>query len=236
MEQFARESKHPELAHGDLILFGFSGASSLVARMVSYVPERLVAAIEYAPGHFDPMGMDTVNLSEQALAVPQLIVANGADDRVGTARPYAYYAEYRRRGAPLTFVIQSRTPHCCVANVVPLALAWLHHVLRLRKPNKNGTLRLIDPNSGWLGSIGVEPGSVKAWNTKTWDVASARVERAAHSRQTPGENEIYIQRAAKNEDVPTSGTLVPAWLPSRDFAKLWLSFEQEPVHFVTPLE
>jgi hypothetical protein len=48
-----------------------------------------------------------VNVSEKALSVPQFIIANGADTAVGTARPYAYFEQYRKLGAPLTFLIQN---------------------------------------------------------------------------------------------------------------------------------
>jgi hypothetical protein len=124
LTQFAGQSHHPELANGKLILFGFSGGGSMVARMVAYTPERVLAAIEYAPGHREPIGIDTVQLPEAALSVPQFIIANGADDRCGAKRPYVYFARYRDR-APLTFIVQNRVPHYCVMNVIPIVLLWL---------------------------------------------------------------------------------------------------------------
>jgi hypothetical protein len=121
LKNFAQAANHPELAEASLILFSFSGGGSTVARMVAYAPERILAAIEYAPGHREPIGIDTVDLPEAALAVPQFIIANGADDRGGTRRPYAYFEKYRQR-APMTFMIQNRVPHCCVMNVTSIVL------------------------------------------------------------------------------------------------------------------
>jgi len=81
------QSHHPELAGSKLIVFSFSGGGSRVARMVGYAPDRILAALEYAPGHWEPIGIDTVKLPEAALSVPQFIIANGADNICGTQRP-----------------------------------------------------------------------------------------------------------------------------------------------------
>jgi len=74
--------------------------------MAGYAPARTLALIAYAPGQYEPLGIDTLDLPQKTLAVPQLIIANGADHVNGTARPYLYFQKYRRQGAPLTFVIQ----------------------------------------------------------------------------------------------------------------------------------
>jgi hypothetical protein len=42
-------------------------------------------------------------------------------DRItGTQRPYAYFRKYFDRGASWTFVVQNKTPHCCVINAKTL--------------------------------------------------------------------------------------------------------------------
>lgn len=128
LNQFAQQSHHPELAESKLILFSFSGGGVMVARMVGYAPERILAAIEYAPGHREPIGIDTVVLPEKARSVPQFIIANGSDNICGTQRPFAYFEKYRSR-APLTFMVQNRVPHCCVMNVTQIVLLWLGEIL-----------------------------------------------------------------------------------------------------------
>ena len=75
LKQFAERSGHHELADAKLILLGFSGAGSLCARLVEFAPERVFAATLSSPGHYEPLGMDTVHLDGNALAVPQLILA-----------------------------------------------------------------------------------------------------------------------------------------------------------------
>jgi hypothetical protein len=91
LDQFAQTSGHPELASSKLIFLGFSGTGSLVARMVGFAPDRVVASISTAPGHWEPIGINTVELPPNALVVPQLIIANSEDKVCGTHRPYQYF-------------------------------------------------------------------------------------------------------------------------------------------------
>jgi hypothetical protein len=239
LDQFAKLSNHPELARSGLILFSFSGGGSLVARMVNYVPERIAAAIEYAPGHYDPVGIDTVMVTPSAIEVPQLVIANGADDRCGTVRPYGYFAAARNAGAPVTFVIQNRTPHCCVSNVVPLTLDWLDPVIRLRAPTSADLpLHAIDTNTGWFGVIKVTDGNLKEKNSaaiKVWDAVSAEVYPMS-SREVSQPDPLAVPRSPQDAEVPASGILIPRWLPSRSFAQEWASFVRAPEHPITPLE
>jgi hypothetical protein len=99
LTQFADVSKHHELVTTQLILLGFSGTGSLVARLAAYAPERVGAVIATDPGHFDPLGVDTISLTTQAAAIPQLILVGGADAISGTQRPYAYFRRYFDRGS-----------------------------------------------------------------------------------------------------------------------------------------
>jgi len=112
LTQFAESSKHPELARAKVILLGFSGTGSLVGRLAEYAPDRVVAAIASHPGHFEPLGVDTIKLSSKAASIPQLIVVGSDDAITGTERPYAYFRKYFDQGAPWTFVVQNKTPHC----------------------------------------------------------------------------------------------------------------------------
>jgi|SRR5215813_155267 len=83
-----------------LFRWGFRVRARCVPRLVEFAPERVVAAILSSPGHYEPMGMNTVHLDRDALGVPQLIVAGGHDEVSGTARPYTYFHSYRELGAP----------------------------------------------------------------------------------------------------------------------------------------
>jgi dienelactone hydrolase len=219
LDQLARNAHHPELAWSKLVLLGFSGAGSLVARMTAYIPERIVGVVEYAPSQYDPLGMDTIELPDTAMAIPQLIIAGGADNISGTKRPYEYFQRYRKRNAPLTFVVQNRVPHCCVANMTPLVLLWLTDVVRKRAPTAmHKSLVNINEAKAWEGFIETQPSSVRdTWKETVWNVSDAWI--AHHGR-----------------GAPKSGSLDAGWLPSKRFAEAWLAFEHQPSHPVIPLE
>jgi dienelactone hydrolase len=218
LDQLAKLAHHPELAWTKLALFGFSGAGSLVARMTAYLPERILAVIEYSPIQYDPLGMDMIELPDKALIVRQLIIANGADDVAGTLRPYEYFQRHRKRNAPLTFVVQNRVPHCCVANMTPLVLLWLADVTGRAAPAAKKSVAAINEAHGWEGFIKAQMSTVKdQWKEPVWNVSKAWIE--PHGKHPP------------SADAQDAG-----WLPSKRFAKVWLAFEEQPQHPITPLE
>jgi len=211
LNHFAEVSHHSELADSKLILFSFSGGGSFVARMVAYAPERMLAAVEYAPGHREPIGIDTVLLPKKALSVPQFIIANGADNVCGTRRPFAYFEKYRSR-APLTFMVQNAVPHCYVMNVTHIVLLWLGEILK----RQNATTR-TDAHDSWRGFvIPSDSGVHDDWKESVWNVADAWIGQSRHG--VP-------------EDAKDAG-----WMPSKRFAEAWLAFEKQREHPITPLE
>jgi hypothetical protein len=232
LDQFGSVSNHPELSRSAMIYFGMSGTGSLAARMVDFIPERTIGSVEYVPDQEDPVGIDTVTISDKALAVPQFIIANGGDKDVGTARPYAYFEQYRKRGAPLTFLIQNRTPHCCVANIVPVMLAWLADVVRLRVRSVGEGLLPIDQTPGWFGTLQVGESGVKEEDPslKVWNAVGAKI---SPSRENMSSG-LDIPRSPDDKQVPSSATLLPVWLPSREFAQTWLAFAQMEKHPFVP--
>lgn len=237
LRQFASDSHHPELDQSDLIFFSFSGGGSLVARMAGFAPGRTLAVIAYAPGQYEPLGMDTIDLPKQAFNVPQLIIANGADNINGTTRPYIYFQRYRRQGAPFTFVIQNRTPHCCVTNVTSLVLLWVDAVIRERQPTSSQSpLHAIDQKQSWIGWQEVEDSGTKDhWHTKVWNVSTAKASFLREESPNGSTQEILLSNVG-DENVPPAGELVASWLPSSRFAHAWLAFEEAREHPITPLE
>lgn len=207
LEQFGRTTGHAELATGKLILLSFSGGGSLVARMAGYAPERVLAVIPYAPGHFEPLGMDTIELPKTALAIPQLIIANGGDKICGTDRPYQYFRKHYEQGAPWAFVIQNNIPHCCMGNAQPLILTWLAAVLKLKR-------HTIAPQTGWQAFFQPVDTEVRdEWKQKTWNMREATVQ--SFKRNQPAE-------------------LLPAgWLPTKQVADAWLKFAQAPHRIIS---
>jgi hypothetical protein len=211
LEQFARQSGHAELSTAKLIVLGFSGTGALFAHFVGYAPDRIVAAIPAAPGHFDPMGVDNVHLPPAALAVPEFVIAGGADKVCGTQRPYNYFRQYWDRGAPWTFLVQNKTPHCCVINTKWLVLEWLEEIIRLRQPSALKPLQAIDMRKSWAGYLRTCNSDVHDdWGNPTWNACGAGIQ-------------------------PFGGTVpadeMPAgWMPSHHFATKWLAFTKRPMH------
>ena len=215
LSQLGQSSGHQELASARLILMGFSGAGSLVARLTGYAPDQVIAAIPADASQFSPLGIDTVALSPEALAVPQLILTGSADHVSGTKRPYEYFGKYVERGSPWAFVIQNKTPHCCIINAKKLILLWLQAILQERQQS-NDALRRVDSNRGWNAFIATRETETKDdWGAKTLEVSDAKIQRSG---------------LAPPHDMISAG-----WLPNHRVAKEWLSFVKRPEHPVTSL-
>jgi dienelactone hydrolase len=221
LSQLAGSSGHPELASAKLILLGFSGTGSLVGRLAEFASDRVLAVIATNPGHFDPLGVDTITLSPKAAAVPQLILTGSADAVSGTQRPYAYFRRYFDQGAPWTFVVQNRAPHCCTMNAKALILEWLDAVVvqgATRTSGRHGFIE-ISPSkatdcpdqsppvrSSWCRSTKDE------WGDANWSVSAATIDRNPN---------------------PPQGMIPSGWLPTEAFAKQWVSFVTQAEHPVT---
>lgn len=211
LDQFAKDSRHSELFSAKLILLGFSGTGALFAHFVGYAPDRIVASILGDPGHYDPVGMDNVHLSDAGISVPELVLAGGADKVSGTQRPYNYFRQYRDKGAPWIFVVQNKTPHCCIIDAKSLILAWLGEIIKLRQPSSTEPLRKIDDSRGWVGYIRTCPSEVHdGWGTPTWDACDARIEEVSHAAP--------------------ANMIAAGWLPSHQVAMEWLAFIKRRRH------
>ena len=221
LAQLAEASGHSELASAKLILLGFSGTGSLVGRLAEFAPDRILAVMPTDPGHFVPLGMDTINLSPKAASIPQLILAGSADAVSGTERPYAYFRRYFDAGAPWTFVVQNKSPHCCIMNAKPLLLEWLDAVL----------FRPAKPNTGLYGFIETRPSEATDCPDQSPPV---RPSWCRSTKDTWGGANWSVQAATvEPRQTPPDGMLPSGWLPTEAFAKRWLSFVTQPEHPVT---
>jgi hypothetical protein len=165
--------------------------------------------------------MDTLTLPRKAAAIPQLILVGSADAVSGTQRPYDYFRRHFDEGAPWTFVVQNRVPHCCIMNAKALMLEWLNAVV----------VRRLTRATGRYGFIAIEPtdatgcpgqtvpvrtslclGSKDDWGGQNWSVSSASVERRL---------------------VPSQGLMPAGWLPTDAFGQHWKSFVTQSQHSVT---
>jgi dienelactone hydrolase len=203
LDQFALSASHAELRSTPLLAKGWSGAASLAGRLAAFEPNRFMAGILYEPGQCEPLGMDTIDLSWAAFLKPQLIIAGGSDDHVGTERPYRYFKRYFDQGAPWTFAIQNKTPHCCLQNAQNLILEWLNGVLNSR-PDLQEAAR--------FGYLNIERSPVvDGWRQHTFNAVNARV---------------GSDRCQADDEEVCAG-----WLPGDAAARTWLAFvlRTEPV-------
>jgi len=218
LRQFAQSSGHAELGAAKLILLGFSGTGSLVGRLAEFAPDRALAVIPTAPGQFVPLGMDTIHLSPKALAIPQLILVGSSDAVSGTQQPYEYFRRHFDQGAPWTFVVQNKAPHCCIVNAKALILLWVDAVV----------VRRLTRATGWYGFINTQPSEAidcpdqsapvnsswcrskeDGWGGVNWSVGAATIDRRPN---------------------PPKGMRLAGWLPTRTFAQQWVSFVTIPEH------
>jgi dienelactone hydrolase len=218
LDQFAAAAGHHELTRIPLIFLGFSGAGPLSARLVGSSPKRVLAAILSSPAHYEPLGIDTVELSSESLRVPQLIIAGGADKVSGTARPYQYFRKYRDRGAPWAFIVQNGSPHCCTANAKQLILSWLEAVVKERGSREATRLREVDQRVGWLAFFKPQQTEIAdSFGLKTFEATAATIEKMHSGKATP------------------QGWESAGWLPNHAVASEWLAFVKQEHHPILPL-
>jgi hypothetical protein len=212
LDQLGQASKHGELQTGKVIVFGFSGAGSLSGRLPGFAPDRVLASIDYAPGQYDPLGMDTIQLSPAAAAIPQLIVANGEDPVNGTKRPLDYFQKYFEKGAPWVFALQNGVPHHGgLANLRPLMFAWIESILDATPESTGVTALAAGQRSGWWLYIRTSPTKTRdEWKNPVLEATDARIEKAGAG-------------------VP-SNYMAVGWVPSRKTANEWLAFMKKPKH------
>lgn len=217
LDQFSKIADHRELTTAKLIFLGFSGAGPLCARLVGSSPDRAMVAVLSSPGHYEPMGIDTVELSPQARDVPELIIAGSADNVSGTARPYSYFQKYRKTGAPWAFLVQNNSPHCCTANAKDFMLHWLNAVIKQREVSSSKkNLRDMNSRKGWLAFVKTRETDIKdSFGLRTFEVVEARIQPSKQA-------------------VP-QGWKAAGWLPSRALALQWLSFVRQKQHPILPL-
>jgi dienelactone hydrolase len=211
LDQFAVQTKHPELSRVPLAVLGFSGAGSLAARLPAFAPDRIAAVVLANAGQFEPLGLDTVQHTLASVKVPEFILVGSKDDHVGTQRAYEYFSRFWPEGAPWVYVTQNGVPHCCVVNARDLILEWLDAVLTVRLEPRKGPMAPVDRNKGYRGYIQVATTDTHdAWKLPTSEV-------------------LFASTYGSHDDALKSG--IPAgWLPTKRFAEDWKVFVGQTFH------
>lgn len=212
LDQLGQASKHGELQTGKVIVLGFSGAGSLAARLPGFAPDRVLASIDYAPGQYEPLGMDTIQLSPAAASIPQLIVVNSDDPVNGTKRPLDYFQKYFEKGAPWIFAIQNGVPHHGgLANIRPLVFAWIEGILEATPEATGVTALVAGQRGGWWLYLRTAPTKTRdEWKNSVLEAVDAKIEKGGSA-------------------LPAN-YVAAGWVPSRKTATEWLAFMKKPKH------
>jgi hypothetical protein len=117
---------------------------------------------------------------------------------------------------------------------VPVVLAWLVDVVRLRVPAAHQDLLPIDTRLGWIGILHVRESGVNEGDppVKVWNAVGAEISPRPGSISSG--NGLNIPRRPEDKQVPGSANLLPVWLPSPEFAQVWLAFARMENHSFTP--
>jgi hypothetical protein len=130
-------------------------------------------------------------------------------------------ARHFDQGAPWTFVVQNKAPHCCIMNAKALILEWLDAVVVQRVTRASGSYGFIRTQPSDAVDCPDQSDPVRrswcrspkdTWGGGNWSVTTAAVERSPNA--------------------PT-GMMPAGWLPTVAFAKQWVAFVTQPEHPVT---
>lgn len=207
LDQLAQSSKHHELATSKVILLGFDQAGSLAAAMPAFAADRALASVVYAP-----LGVAAVNLAVQQSAIPQLVIANGADPVAGTRESYDYFDRHFANGAPWAFALQNGASHDgALAGAKDLILSWIEMLLTTT-PDTTAPISLMAvQRTGWWLYVQMQ-------DTALRDAGGQAVARAKDAK---------IEKVGQS--APASFRTA-GWMPSKKSAGEWQSFVRKQSH------
>ncbi|TDU71091.1 esterase/PHB depolymerase [Prosthecobacter fusiformis] len=191
LEDFAVQSKHPEISQVPWALWGHSGGAFWSSLMLTLHPER-IAAIWFRSGSayyvWEKGDIPRPTLTDAVYQVP--FCFNGGlkeeqDKRHGPARvgDRAMFAAWRAKGAPAGFARDPRTGHEC-GDSRYLAIPFLDACLEMRLPETGVVLKPVDVSQGWLSEMDSEVA-----------VAAGRYEGAKESSAWMPNQELVKARA-----------------------------------------
>lgn len=161
LQAFAARSKHPELVHAPLFLYGHSNGTGFSAIFPATEGRRVWAWVSMRPG-------TTMQVMQPGAAQVPGLVMFGEDDpffaRPSQRENMAVVESMRREhGALWHCAVEPKTGHGPGAKSWPLVFSFLRHTFAARVPAdadpRHGpvALRALRPEQGWLG--------------RNWDVA-----------------------------------------------------------------
>ncbi|HMI03284.1 MAG TPA: hypothetical protein VK541_12415 [Pedobacter sp.] len=159
LAKFAKQTNHPEMTKVPWVFWGHSGGGIWSDVMSCLHPER-VAAIWLRSGSatsfLNRPAFPQPVISKAVYLIP--IMGNAGIKEQGKGAydgTLAKFHEYRAKGAPFGFAPDPRTGHEC-GDSRYLAIPFLDACMALRLPDKNSTNQTLKPiniNEGWFGSL-----------------------------------------------------------------------------------
>ncbi|MGV3709332.1 MAG: hypothetical protein ACO1Q7_10860 [Gemmatimonas sp.] len=166
ISNFARESKHPELATAPLLLWGMSAGGQFNYEFVAWKPERVLAFVVNKGGIYY-----SALLPRASRAVPGVLFVGGKDLEFRTNTIVGLFAVNRRAGA-LWALSEEPSANHVVGRSRDLALIFYEDVMAARLPASPGPLKQIAEKPAFLGDFkaktfapfdGAAPGFPTAW-------------------------------------------------------------------------
>jgi predicted TIM-barrel fold metal-dependent hydrolase/poly(3-hydroxybutyrate) depolymerase len=223
IDEFAAQSKHPELKSAPWCLWGHSGGAFWASLMQTMHPERIVA-IWFRSGTaysaWEKGEIARPEIPAAAYDIPMMCNPGGKekdDKRFAGAwtGSMAMFLAYRVKGAPVGFAPDPRTAHEC-GDSRYLAIPFFDACLELRLPAKGSKTQKLQPiemKSAWLATLlsdKAEPafsyaGKVEeaSWlpNERVAKAWAEYVKTGAVGDNTPPPAPFQVKAVVKNDQV-----------------------------------
>lgn len=150
LRYFAKESKHPELEHAPLAMWGFSAGGQFNYQFACWKPERVITFVAIKGGYYfsEP--------NNEALKIPALFFTGENDlQRRKDAVDELFYKNIKAE--PLWCLANEPNSAHEIGKTDELAILWLNEVIKQRLPQKANPskrpikLKDMDHSLAWLG-------------------------------------------------------------------------------------
>ncbi len=158
LADFAKTTRHPELAEVPWVLWGHSGGGNWAGSMLLLHPERVVAVWlrSGAPRLISSEALVCASLATASAALSVPVMCNpGTREREGRfagawKSTLGFFQDFRAQGGLVGLAVDPHSEHDCGGSRY-LAIPWIDACLAARLPNRIGEpLRPMPTNGAWL--------------------------------------------------------------------------------------
>ena len=150
LKYFAKESKHPEIEHASIAMWGFSAGAQFSYNFACWKPERVITIVAVKGGYYFP------EPNKEMLRIPALFLTGENDMQVRKDVVNELF-EKNIKDQPLWCLANEPDAGHEVGRTDELAFPWLKELIKQRLPqDKNSMntpikLKELDPSFVWLG-------------------------------------------------------------------------------------